>query len=334
MNIQENLLTINEYSRPGTPINKIEKLVIHWVGNAGSSAIANRNYFESLKDKDIYASSHYIIGLDGEIIQCIPESEYAYHAGNYEMNGKSIGIENCHPDWDGKFNDKTYESLIELLTELCQKYSLDQNAIIRHYDVTGKVCPKYYVEHEDEFEKIKQDVANKLGISYIAPEQTNQEQPEQDSNNSNDVYKIIMQGVNKRSQASLNSSVVEVLPKNKLINVYDQENGFYKTDNGYVRLGFAEKVSSANAAQNNENVPSTGNYKVNTPSGMKVRTGPGTNYAQVPFNSLTASAQKQGGYKYGVEFTALEVRKSEDGQTKYWARTPSGWVCLDWSIKV
>lgn len=83
-----------------------------------------------------------------------------------------------------------------------------------------------------------------------------------------------------------------------------------------------------------EQMPKLGNYKVNTSIGMKVRTGPGTNYAQVPFNKLTPSAQKQGGYKYGVEFTALEVRKSEDGQTKYWARTPSGWVCLDWSIKI
>ena len=76
MKIQEKLLTINPYSRSGEKQNKIEKIVVHWVGNAGSSALGNRNYFESLaKTHKTYASSHYIIGLDGEIIRCIPENE-------------------------------------------------------------------------------------------------------------------------------------------------------------------------------------------------------------------------------------------------------------------
>ena len=84
-----------------------KKLLFHWVGNAGSSAIANRNYFESLKNTHkTYASSHYIIGLNGEIIRCIPEDEVAFHAGSRSMNRKSIGIEDCHPDWGGKFNDR------------------------------------------------------------------------------------------------------------------------------------------------------------------------------------------------------------------------------------
>ncbi len=105
MEIQQNLLTKNPYSRPGTKIGRIKNIVIHWVGNAGSTAIANRNYFESLKDKKIYASSHYIIGLEGEVILCVPEEEVAYHGNS--ANSYSIGIENCHPDWGGKFNYKT-----------------------------------------------------------------------------------------------------------------------------------------------------------------------------------------------------------------------------------
>ena len=47
MNIEDRLLTINPYSRSGEKQNKIEKIVVHWVGNAGSSAIGNRNYFEN-----------------------------------------------------------------------------------------------------------------------------------------------------------------------------------------------------------------------------------------------------------------------------------------------
>lgn len=151
MEIQEKLLTINPYSRSGESQNRIENIVVHWVGNAGSSAIANRNYFENLQNTHkTYASSHYVIGLDGEIIRCIPDDEVAFHSGSYSMNRKSIGIEDCHPDWDGKFNENTYNSLVELCADICKKYELSVDNIIRHYDVTGKNCPKYYVEHEDE----------------------------------------------------------------------------------------------------------------------------------------------------------------------------------------
>ncbi len=160
----ERLLTINPYSRSGEKQNKIEYILIHWVGNAGSSAIANRNYFESLKDTHkTYASSHYIIGLNGERVICIPENEVAFHSGSYSMNRKSIGIENCHPDWEGKFNENTYNSLVELCVELCRRYNIGINNIIRHYDVTRKECPRYYVRNEQEWIKFKNDVANKLG---------------------------------------------------------------------------------------------------------------------------------------------------------------------------
>lgn len=171
MNIQEKYLTINPYSRCGEKLESVKKLVIHWVGNAGSSAIGNRNYFESLKDKGVYASSQFIIGLDGEIIACMPEDEIAWHAGNLSMNYNSIGIEVCHPDWTGKYSDITYNSLIELLKYLCDKYNLTSNDIIRHYDVTGKICPKYYVENPNEFEKIKSDVDSNYSVSI--PDNTN-----------------------------------------------------------------------------------------------------------------------------------------------------------------
>ena len=137
MNIIDKLLTINKYSRTGERQNKIEYIVVHWVGNANTSATANRNYFNNLsKTHKTYASSHYIIGLDGEIIRCIPDDEVAFHSGSYGMNRKSIGIENCHPDWNGKFNDKTYNALVELCAELCKKYNIDIHHVIRHYDVT------------------------------------------------------------------------------------------------------------------------------------------------------------------------------------------------------
>lgn len=170
--MEDRLLTINPYSRSGEKQGAIQNIVVHWVGNANTSAIANRNYFENLKDThSTYASSHYIVGLNGEVIRCIPDDEVAFHAGSYSMNRKSIGIETCHPDWDGKFNEKTYNSLVELCASLCKQYGISINNVIRHYDVTGKCCPKYYVEHPVAWQQFKQDVYNKIngGVEPVPP---------------------------------------------------------------------------------------------------------------------------------------------------------------------
>lgn len=151
------LLTINDYSRPGEANNKINGIVIHYTANPGTTAAQNRSYFEGLKDSKITkASSHFIIGLEGEIIQCIPTNEVAY-ASN-DRNYDTISIECCHADKTGKFNEETYQSLVHLTAWLCGKYKLKARDVIRHYDITGKLCPLYYVEHEDEWKQFKKDV--------------------------------------------------------------------------------------------------------------------------------------------------------------------------------
>ena len=156
--IKEMLITPNKYSRPQTKIGTIKRIVVHWVGNAGSTAENNAKYFDGLKDgRGTYASSHYIIGNDGVVIRCVPENEVAYHASS--ANNYSIGIEVCHPDNTGKYTDAAYKVLIELLVDLCRRYKLEPTqAIIRHYDVTGKDCPRYYVKNTEAWKKLKQDV--------------------------------------------------------------------------------------------------------------------------------------------------------------------------------
>ncbi len=151
------LLTINEYSRPGIERSKINGIVIHYTANPGSTAKQNRDYFEGLKDSRITkASSHFIVGIDGEIIQCVPTAEIAY-ASN-ERNVDTISIECCHPDETGKYSEETYDSLVELVAWLCGKFNLDTENVIRHYDVTGKACPLYFVENEDAWDAFKKDV--------------------------------------------------------------------------------------------------------------------------------------------------------------------------------
>lgn len=155
------LLTVNEYSRPGIALNQVEGVVIHYTANPGSSARANRDYFEGLKDSHTTkASSHFIVGLEGEIVQCIPTAEISY-ASN-DRNSDTVSIECCHPDETGQFNTATYDSVVNLTAWLCKRFGLTSEAVIRHYDITGKECPKYFVEHEDAWDTFRADVEQKL----------------------------------------------------------------------------------------------------------------------------------------------------------------------------
>lgn len=158
--IHAELLTPNRYSRPQIPLKEINAIVIHYTANPGATARNNRDYFEGLKNgKGTKASSHFIVGLDGEVIQCIPSSEMAY--ANSPRNHDTLSIECCHPDSTGKFNEKTYRTVVQLAAWLCKAFDVSPDNVIRHYDVTGKNCPKYYVEHEDAWKQMKADIKSR-----------------------------------------------------------------------------------------------------------------------------------------------------------------------------
>lgn len=155
--IMEDFLDINDYSRPGTALNKVNSIFVHYTANPGTSAQQNRSYFANLAvTKERSASAHFIIGYDGELVQCIPLNEQAYAVAT--RNEDSISIECCYLDEDGRFTQETYDTLIHTLAWLTQKYDLSTDDILRHYDCGGKLCPLYYVEHEDAWEELLLDV--------------------------------------------------------------------------------------------------------------------------------------------------------------------------------
>lgn len=164
--IQTKLLKPNEYSRPQLALKTVKGVVVHYTANPGTDAIDNRNYFNNLpeinegKENPVYASSHFVIGLSGQIIQCIPLDEIAY--ASKDRNYDTVSIECCHPDKSGKFNKATYKALVELVTYLCVRYDLEAEDVIRHYDVTGKLCPLYFVEHEDKWTQFLAEIENAL----------------------------------------------------------------------------------------------------------------------------------------------------------------------------
>ena len=140
-------------SRTGLRLDGVNNIVIHYVGNPGTTAQQNRDFYNH-EDSDV--CSHFVVGMDGEIIMCVPLIERS--SASNDRNHDTISIEVCHPDESGKFTDASYASLLKLTDWLLHEFGMKPDDVIRHYDVTGKECPLYYVKNPDAWEQFKKDL--------------------------------------------------------------------------------------------------------------------------------------------------------------------------------
>ena len=147
------LITVDGHSRRGTDLTELRSIVIHYVGNPGTTAEENWRWYE---DPNSNVSSHFLVGLEGEVIQCLPLHEMS--SATSQRNVDTISIEVCHPDDTGDFNRKTYKSLVKLTAWLVRECGLEVSDVIRHHDATGKECPRYYVRNEDAWLAFLEDV--------------------------------------------------------------------------------------------------------------------------------------------------------------------------------
>lgn len=171
--MEKRLLAPDKWARPRTRLKGVDGIVWHWVANPNSTAIANRNFFDNRTGS--YGSAHYIIGLQGEVVQAIPDNEIAYHVGSHVYtqrslrelgsypNNNTLGIECTHIDWNGRMNNSTRESLINLTVDLLKKYKLTVDDIWLHKEVVGwKDCHRYFVNNINEYKLAKLEVAKRM----------------------------------------------------------------------------------------------------------------------------------------------------------------------------
>lgn len=163
MEIKQNLTNINYNSA-----NKVNKyIVVHYTANSTDTALNNTKYFKSVNRS---ASANYFVD-DNDIYQCVLDKDIAWHCGGNKLNngggtyyGKctnanSIGVEMCCTNYG--VSEKTEANAIELVKYLMNKYNIPASNVIRHYDVTGKNCPKPFVENAQRWADFK----SKLGGS-------------------------------------------------------------------------------------------------------------------------------------------------------------------------
>lgn len=158
---------ITEYNKTKTDGRKIEYIVIHYTANDGDTAKANCQYFSRKLPENKGASAHYFVD-ELAIWQCVDDKDIAWHCGTRGTyycgcrNANSIGIEMCSriDPATGKYYIKpeVIERTKMLVAYLMVKYNIKADHIVRHYDVTRKVCPEPMVRNEQDWLAFKGDL--------------------------------------------------------------------------------------------------------------------------------------------------------------------------------
>ena len=119
----------------------VDRIVVHFTATL-ASARNNATYFA--RNEGQGASAHYFVDdITPEIYQSVAEGDTAWHAGDWQTNCRAIGIEVVSAGED--FSATEVEKLGWLVRKLMARYGIGASGVIRHYDVTGKLCPAPYV---------------------------------------------------------------------------------------------------------------------------------------------------------------------------------------------
>ncbi|KKB72499.1 N-acetylmuramoyl-L-alanine amidase CwlL [Bacillus glycinifermentans] len=175
--VVKNYVKVNKYTRPGLKLSGVKGIVMHYTATPGASALNERNYFNgTCIAAKRYASAHYFVDRkEAQLI--IPENEVAYHA--HENNGcyvsflkpnankTAIGVEMC-VEKDGKIHSETVQNAAELVADLCKRYGLSTDRIVRHYDVTSKNCPAPWVSDSSQLSSFRKKVDSLLGNKTVS----------------------------------------------------------------------------------------------------------------------------------------------------------------------
>lgn len=213
----------------------IKYLVYHYTANDGDTDEANAKYFHN---NVVKASAHRFVDDDSVTIS-VPDNYVAWHCGGglqgskghtyYKKctNTNSIGIEMCDTKRNGKYEvtPKTRSNAIALGKELVKKYGIKKENVIRHYDVTGKNCPAYFVKDEEAWIKFRNEIfesENKEFKTYY--------------------IKVNTKSLNVREGAGTNYKVVKTIKKDEKWLIRDEKNGWGKIRIGWIKLSYTKKV--------------------------------------------------------------------------------------------
>ena len=249
------LLTRINFSDANRKPGQIKYLVKHYCGAEGD-ANANCRYFASGYRG---ASAHYFVGYNGDIWQSVEDNDIAWHCGArvYKhpecRNTNSIGIEFCvKKDKNGRwyYTEETKAAGLELIRYLMDKYGIDENHVLRHYDVTGKICGEPDVRNNGkEWEKFKKEIKGH-GKKTKSPGTKDKKPSDKPGADKEPEFKIktTCDSLNVRMGAGVKYKVIGAIKEKegskKLYTITEVKNGWGKLKGGagWIALAYTKKV--------------------------------------------------------------------------------------------
>lgn len=268
------------------------------------------------QDEGRGASANYCIGYDGEIVGCVDEEDRAWTSSSRSNDFQAITVEVSNDVYGGDWtiSNASWNALVKLAVDVCQRYGFrlvydgtPNGSLTRHNMFANTNCPGPYLQ--SRFDELA-SVVNAILDGSPAPIP----QPVPPSVSEYTVN-VTADCLNVREAPGTNFSIIDQITDHGTYTIIKESTGpgaslwgKLKSNGGWIALDYTSK-NADNSSGGYTSTHKLGLYVVNTPSGLNVRKGPGTNY-----NIIKA-------YRNGTRFDTYEI--SGD-----WARTPSGWVNL------
>ena len=168
----------------------VRYIVMHYTANNGDTARNNCDYYHRVGG--LQASAHYFVDEHGAM-QSVREGDTAWHCGAEAgrrywhpecRNANSIGIEMCsRKRADGSYYilPETVANAAALAREIMQRYGIDTDHVLRHYDVTGKRCPMPWVDDPTQWTAFK---------DMLVPKSTTTDEEDEDMTRYNTIDEV------------------------------------------------------------------------------------------------------------------------------------------------
>ena len=283
----------------------------HMAGRLTAAQCAN-----IFKNPARQASSNYGIGYNGEIACYVDEENRAWTSSNRANDCQAITIEvaNSSTGGDWPISDASWNALVKLCVDICKRHHFrleydgtPNGSLTRHDMFANTNCPGPYLK--SRLPELAKVVNAKLDGSST-PEPSPSPAP-----TTGYTVKVTTDVLNIRKGPGTNFAITGQIKDKGTYTIVKESDGpgaskwgKLKSGAGWISLDYTSKKSSGSSKPSGKVL---GLYVVNTPSGLNVRKGPGTNYSRIKT------------YTNGTRFDTYEI----DGD---WARTPSGWVNLNY----
>lgn len=214
-------------------------IVMHYTGNVKDNAKNNANYFATGSRS---SSAHFFVD-DANIYQGVKLSDIAWHCGTSKKyyhaacrNSNSFGIEMC-TSGNYKISEKTKENGAYLCAYLCELLGIGANEVdtyvLRHYDITHKICPAQMVNDEKEWKAFKEDVKRILTTGTISKEIATPKSY---------LVKITAKVLNVRKGAGTNYAVATTVKQGEVYTIVEEKSGWgkLKSGAGWISLAYTK----------------------------------------------------------------------------------------------